>query len=141
MKFKGYSDAALLAQLGDRFSVSYRIAADEKTALEMAKSMCVEQTVEFPAQHIECDAIHSDIIGRLEDFSPCDGGFRALISYSDQCATEEFSQFFNVVFGNSSLLPGITPGSCGTGSPAPNTACPDCGSGWGWSGVPWRSPP
>lgn len=108
MKFKGYSDAALLAQLGDRFSVSYRIAADEKTALEMAKSMCVEQTVEFPAQHIECDAIHSDIIGRLEDFSPCDGGFRALISYSDQCATEEFSQFFNVVFGNSSLLPGIT---------------------------------
>ena len=37
--------------------------------------MCVEQTVEFPAQHIECDAIHSDIIGRLEDFSPCDGEF------------------------------------------------------------------
>ena len=108
MKFKGYSDEALRAQLKGRFSVSYRIAADEKTALEMAKSICVEQTVEFPAAHIECDAIHSDIIGRLEEFGPCDGGYRALISYSDQSATSEFAQFFNVVFGNSSLLPGIT---------------------------------
>ena len=108
MKFKGYSDEALLAQLGDRFSVSYRIAADEKTALEMARNICVEQTVEFPAAHIECDAIHSDIIGRLESFTPCEGGFRARISYSDQSATEELAQFLNVVFGNSSLLPGIT---------------------------------
>lgn len=108
MKFKGYSDQVLLSQLKGRFSVSYRIAADEKTALEMAKSICVEQTVEFPAAHIECDAIHSDIIGRLEEFQPCDGGYRALISYSDQSATAEFAQFFNVVFGNSSLLPGIT---------------------------------
>ena len=108
MKFKGYSDETLLAQLKGRFSVSYRIAADEQTALEMAKSICVEQTVEFPAAHIECDAIHSDIIGRLEQFEACEGGYRALISYSDQSATEEFAQFFNVVFGNSSLLPGIT---------------------------------
>lgn len=108
MKFKGYSDEVLLAQLGGRFSVSYRIAADEKTALEMAKSICVEQTVEFPAAHIECDAIHSDIIGRLEVFEACEGGWRARISYSDQSATEEFAQFFNVVFGNTSLLPGIT---------------------------------
>ena len=108
MKFKGYSDETLLAQLKGRFSVSYRIAADEQTALEMAKSICVEQTVEFPAAHIECDAIHSDIIGRLEQFEACEGGYRALISYSDQSATEEFAQFVNVVFGNSSLLPGIT---------------------------------
>lgn len=108
MKFKGYSDEVLLSQLGGRFSVSYRIAADEKTALEMAKAICVEQTVEFPAAHIECDAIHSDIIGRLESFQACEGGYRALISYSDQSATCEFTQFFNVVFGNSSLLPGIT---------------------------------
>ena len=114
MKFKGYSDETLLAQLKGRFSVSYRIAADEQTALEMAKNICVEQTVEFPAAHIECNAIHSDIIGRLEQFEACEGGYRALISYSDQSATEEFAQFFNVVFGNSSLLPGITVASFGS---------------------------
>ena len=30
MKFKGYSDQVLLSQLKGRFSVSYRIAADEQ---------------------------------------------------------------------------------------------------------------
>ena len=108
MIFKGYSDENLVRQLNGRFAVLYRIAAEEKNALEMAKNICVEQTVEFPAAHIECDAIQEHIIGRLEEFSPCAGGYLARISYSNQCATEEFSQFFNVVFGNSSLIPGIT---------------------------------
>lgn len=108
MKFKGYSDEALTALLGERFTVSYRFAADEKAALEMAKNVCVEQTVEFPAAHIECGAIHEHIIGRIETFGACEGGYRAVISYADRSGTEEFPQFFNVVFGNSSLLPGIT---------------------------------
>lgn len=107
MKFKGYTDEGLRSLLTDRFVVDYRIERDEKTALEMAKSICVEQTVEFPAAHIECDVIQQEIIGRLEEFAPCEGGYRARISYSEQCATEEFAQFFNVVFGNSSLLAGI----------------------------------
>lgn len=108
MKFKGYSDEKLVSRLGDRFSVVYRIAEEERAALAMAKNICVEQTVEFPAAHIECDAIQEHIIGRLEEFVPCEGGFLARISYSDQSATEEFTQFLNVVFGNSSLIPGIT---------------------------------
>lgn len=108
MKFKGYDDKVLLDQLRDRFTVTYKIAADEADALMMAKNITVEQTVEFPAAHIECDAIQTDIIGRIESFSACDGGYKAVISYSDQTATEEFAQFINVVFGNSSLIPGIT---------------------------------
>lgn len=108
MIFKGYTDEALVSLLGDRFTVTYRFAGEEKTALEMAKNLCVEQTVEFPAAHIECDAIHEHIIGRIESFTACEGGWRAVVSYSDQSGTEEFTQFFNVVFGNSSLLPGIT---------------------------------
>ena len=108
MKFKGYDDQVLKAQLHDRFTVTYRIAADEKDALVMAKNITVEQTVEFPAAHIECDTIQTDIIGRMETFEACDGGFRTVISYSDQSGTEEFAQFMNVVFGNTSLLPGIT---------------------------------
>ncbi len=107
MKFKGYTDEGLTVLLKDRFTVDYRIQGDEHSALQAAKNICVEQTVEFPAAHIECDAIQKEIIGRLEAFVPCEGGYRATISYSDQCATEEFAQFFNVVFGNSSLLPGI----------------------------------
>ncbi len=107
MQFKGYSDDRLRSFLTDRFTVTYRICRDEQTALQMAKNICVEQTVEFPADHIECDVIQEDIIGRIEEFTRCEDGFRAVISYSDQVATPEFAQFFNVVFGNSSMLPGI----------------------------------
>ena len=108
MKFKGYDDQILKEQLRGRFTVTYKIMADEKDALAMAKNITVEQTVEFPAAHIECDTIQTDIIGRMESFEPCDGGYRTVISYSDQSGTEEFAQFMNVVFGNTSLLPGIT---------------------------------
>ncbi len=92
----------------DRFTVTYRIRAEEREALVMAKNICVEQTVEFPADQIECEAIRNDIIGRIEEFTPCEDGWRVMISYSDQIATPEFTQFFNVVFGNSSFIPGIT---------------------------------
>ncbi len=109
MKFYGYEDDELKGHLGGgRFSVSYRIAGTEAEALEKAKNLCVEQTAEFPAQHIECDAIRREILGRVETLSACAGGYRALISYADEIATDEFPQFLNVVFGNSSLLPGIT---------------------------------
>ena len=108
MKFEGYRDDELLSCLGERFTVVYRMSAEIETALDMAKKLCVEQTVEFPAEHIECDAIQSDIIGRLEDFGTYHGEFEAVISYSSQSATNEFAQFFNVVLGNSSLIPGIT---------------------------------
>ncbi|MCF0230493.1 MAG: hypothetical protein HUJ76_12490 [Parasporobacterium sp.] len=108
MRFKGYDDSILSAQLKDRFTVTYKISASESDALAMAKNLTVEQTVEFPAAHIECDVIQSDIIGRIEECTECEGGYRFLISYSDQIGTDEFAQFMNVVFGNSSLLPGIT---------------------------------
>lgn len=109
MKFKGYTDEGLTALLGGRFSVNYRFSVEnEAEALDMVKRLCVEQTVEFPAAHIECGAIQTQIIGQIEEFTKCPGGWRARVGYSDQAGTEEFTQFFNVVFGNSSLLPGIT---------------------------------
>lgn len=108
MQFKGYVDEVLRSQLSDRFIVDYRIRADEQQALGMAKNICVEQTVEFPAAHIECEAIQRGVIGRIESFRSCEGGWLASISYDLALATEEFAQFMNVVFGNTSLLPGIT---------------------------------
>lgn len=109
MKFYGYDDEKLRSHLGGgRFSVVYRIKGTEAEVMEKAKNLCVEQTVEFPAPHIECDAIQREILGRIESLTECVGGYRAVISYADEIASEEFPQFLNVVFGNSSLLPGIT---------------------------------
>ena len=112
----------------------------------MAKSICVEQTVEFPPPTLSAmpSLRHHRPSGAVRGLWR--GGYRTLISYSDQSATEEFAQFFNVVFGNSSLLPGITverinlSGNCWSGSPARNSAWPDCGSGWAPMTARWRSP-
>ncbi len=110
MKFKYYDDDVLMSQIsGDRFTVSYRIHAGEKEAMEMARTICVEQTVEFPDEHIECDGIQSDVIGKIESFTDAgDGSYRALISYAAEDVGEDFPQFINVIFGNSSILPDIT---------------------------------
>jgi len=109
MKFDFYDDDALRAQLsGERFCVTYRVLGDEQEARERAESMCVEQTVEFPAAHIECPAIQSDILGRIESFAPAgEGVWRVVLSYADEIAGEELPQLLNVAFGNSSILPGI----------------------------------
>ena len=87
MKFKYYDDAVLKAQIsGDRFTVTYRIRANEKEALEMAKTMCVEQSVEFPAEHIECETIQSDVIGKIEEFKDAgNGAFRAFPPVHKRC--------------------------------------------------------
>ena len=110
MKFKYYDDEVLKSQVsGDRFTVTYLIRAAEKEAYEMARTICVEQTVEFPAEHIECETIQSDIIGKIESFEEAEAGaYRAVISYAAEDAGEDFPQFVNVIFGNSSILPDIT---------------------------------
>ena len=109
MKFKYYDDAALDRQLNyDGLTVVCRIRGTEKEAREIAGNMCVEQTVEFPAAHIECPAIHSKIIGSMEQFVDLgDGWYRVYFAYTAGTVGEDLPQLLNVVFGNSSLLPGI----------------------------------
>lgn len=110
MKFDFYDDDVLKSYISsDRFTVTYRILGSEKEAMEKAGNMCVEQTVEFPAQHIECPTIQRDIIGKIENISEAgDGWHRVVISYADETVGEDFPQLLNVLFGNSSILPDIT---------------------------------
>ncbi len=110
MKFEHYDDKILREQLsGDRFSATYRIRGSEQEAMEKAGKLCVEQTVEFPAEHIDCPAIQDGIIGKVESLTDAGGGwYRAVISYADETVGEDFPQFLNVLFGNSSILPDIT---------------------------------
>lgn len=109
MKFKYYDDGALRCQLSGRsFAVTYHIRGTEKEALEIAKNMCVEQTVEFPAEHIGCPAIHDGILGRVACVEDKGNGFQRVdIVYAEETAGDDLPQLLNVVFGNSSLLPGI----------------------------------
>jgi len=64
--------------------------------------------VEFPAEEVPEGIIRDHVFGRIEQFGPWGGdGFKAIISYANEIAAGELTQFMNVVFGNSSIKPGI----------------------------------
>ena len=93
---------------GERFSVSYRIYGSEQDARAKAENICIEQTIEFPADCVGEGTIREHVFGRIESFERRDAeSFRAVISYAVEIAAGELTQLLNVIFGNSSIKPGI----------------------------------
>lgn len=103
-----FSEISTLKLSGERFTVTYKILGSEKEAYEAAKGVCLEQTVEFPDEFVPDGAIRDCIVGRIEVFEPwTDGCFKAVISYAVESAGDELTQLLNVIFGNTSIKPGI----------------------------------
>ena len=92
----------------ERFSVTYRLSGSDRDARARAEDICIEQTVEFPADEVPEGIIRDHIFGRIESFeSRGSDSFKAVISYAVEIVAGELTQFLNVVFGNSSIKPGI----------------------------------
>ncbi len=102
-------EPAHLELSGERLRVVYHLdGLDDTEARALARHICVEQTVEFPADLIPADDdISLHIIGQIEHFAESEGGHVATISYAAECTAYQLPQLMNVVFGNISLLPGI----------------------------------
>ena len=93
---------------GERFSVTYRIFGSERDARAKAEDICIEQTVEFPADCVGPGTIRDQVFGRIESFERRDAeSFTAVISYAVEIAAGELTQLLNVIFGNTSIKPGI----------------------------------
>ncbi len=94
---------------GERFCVVYCLAAkDEAEAREKARDICLEQTVEFPDDLVPDGDIRDHILGCIESFERRDAHhFETVISYAVETSGFELTQLLNVVFGNSSIKPGI----------------------------------
>ncbi|MBN1798933.1 MAG: ribulose 1,5-bisphosphate carboxylase large subunit [Spirochaetales bacterium] len=91
-----------------RFAVTYSLEGTKQQCLLKARHICFEQTVEFPEDLIPAGDIKNHIIGRIEDFQKTgQNRFQAEISFAVETAGAEFTQLLNVIFGNSSLKPGI----------------------------------
>ena len=93
-----------------RWRVTYHLTGGATEARHKAEDICIEQTVEFPADLIPRDSyIRREIFGRVERFvpAPAGDGYLATISFSSLVAGSELTQFINVIFGNISLKPGI----------------------------------
>jgi S-methyl-5-thioribulose 1-phosphate isomerase len=92
-----------------RFSVTYRVfAANAAEARARAEGIALEQTVEVPMDVVPTGYIADEIVGRIEEIgAEGEGRFRATLSYSPDSAGHELTQFFNVIFGNSSIQKGL----------------------------------
>lgn len=93
---------------GNRFNVRYMItAAEAKEAEQRALGLAFEQTVEFPMDLTPAGDILEKIVGRVESIQQFGDKFLVTISYADESAGADTTQFMNVVFGNSSIQSGI----------------------------------
>jgi ribulose-bisphosphate carboxylase large chain len=93
---------------GKRFVVTYSIAASTiEDANKRAVDLALEQTVEFPADLTPAGDITDHIVGRIESIEAQNEKFLVRISYAEETVGAETTQFLNVVFGNSSIQPGI----------------------------------
>lgn len=110
MHFQSFDNERLKRQLsGVRFTVVYRVyAQNEEEAKQLCAGICEEQTVEFPTGLLPPGEIPAAVLGRLECLSPgAQGSYQAQISYAQELVGGELTQLLNVVFGNSSIKPGI----------------------------------
>ena len=95
-----------------RFVVAYDVvAADEKSAREKILAICLEQTVELPAELVpEGTWIREHVVGRLERLernAGLNGSWRCEVSYHADTVGGEITQLMNVVFGNTSMKEGV----------------------------------
>jgi ribulose-bisphosphate carboxylase large chain len=97
-----------LALSGARFRVTYQIVGARDEVMRKAEEICIEQTVEFPADLVPDDDIRAHVFGRIESVEQRDDRlFYVQISYAIETAGQEITQLLNVIFGNTSMKPDI----------------------------------
>ena len=93
---------------GERFEVRYSVRGGREEALSRAEEVCLEQTVELPADLLPAGDIRDHVVGRIERFEPLGEECAEVdISYAVEAAGTELPQLLNVVFGNTSIKPGV----------------------------------
>ena len=93
---------------GDRLTATYEFFGDPADVDDRARALCVEQTIEFPADLVPDDDIQNHIIGQVESKEPIGADLvRVVVTYAVETTGFELPQLLNVLFGNSSLLPGV----------------------------------
>lgn len=92
----------------DRIRVVYRLALTPAAAEGAARGLALEQTVELPDELVPDGHIRDAVVGRVEALSAAgDGASDAVVSYATASAGGELTQLLNLIFGNSSLIPGV----------------------------------
>ena len=92
----------------ETFSVTYALHVPTyEEAKQVAWSIQVEQTIEFPYELLGESDARRHMVGQLLSLEKIKDCFLAKIAYPVETSALEATQFLNVVFGNSSLQPHI----------------------------------
>lgn len=97
----------------DRFAVTYTLCGSDDAARSRAADICIEQSVEFPPDLVHDGEIRATIFGRIESLRcVADERHDLVVSYAVDSALPasrgaDLVQLLNVLFGNTSLQPGV----------------------------------
>jgi ribulose-bisphosphate carboxylase large chain len=101
-------EPTVLELSGERLTAVYEFYGDPALAPARADSLRVEQTIEFPADLVPDDDIQRHIVGSVESLDEVGPELsRAVVCYAVETTGYELPQLLNVLWGNSSILPGI----------------------------------
>ena len=93
---------------GVRFHVTYLLQGDPAEALDNAKSICVEETIEFPYHLLPESDYWGEVIGHVEKIEKIgENETLAVLSYAIETISPDMMQLLNVIYGNISMIPGI----------------------------------
>jgi ribulose-bisphosphate carboxylase large chain len=82
----------------------YHVRSQTHDIATRAKGIAVEQSVEMPLEAIEDPGVRDEIVGRVESISDLgEGAFEVRIALAVATIGGDAGQFFNMVFGNTSL--------------------------------------
>lgn len=92
-----------------RWQAIYELpASNYEEAKKIAHGIAVEQTIEYPYELVVGTWFADEMTGLVEDISPTvPGKWKAKISYPSEPVRGEFLELLNMLYGNSSLQPGI----------------------------------
>lgn len=101
------TDQSSLAPSGSRLTATYGLRGSEAEARATARLIAINQTVEASEEALP-GAIREQLLGRLDGFEKAaSGGYAATLSYPAELLSEGMAPLLNLLFGISSLRPGI----------------------------------
>lgn len=90
-----------------RVTVLYQVGGSETEARTAAELICLDQTVEA-SDEVLTPVLRQRIVGWLEEFRPrSPGRYEARVSYAADLIGRHFTDLLNLLFGTSSLRPGV----------------------------------
>ncbi len=90
-----------------RIEADYLLSCSGEEAIDLARRIAWEQTVELPESLVTDPAIRDRVVGRVESLREGPQGCRARISYAVELSNFELPQLLILLFGNVSLFPGV----------------------------------